>query len=119
MAIGTKNKIAARIHKLIEEVPLCADAAIHRGPRTVAMLKRRTSQKPISRHNCVRGSAEPFAWFKGSHPARGLAHPACGNCGGMGPENLQTLSKRKTPSLYLLAGKQCYRQVFAPDTYRV
>src|SRR5580658_4851917 len=47
-APGTKKKTAARTHKLMEEVPLCPAAAIQRGPRTVAMLKSSTSQKPIA-----------------------------------------------------------------------
>src|SRR5258708_37460984 len=51
-APGTKKKTAARTHKLIEEVPLCPAAAIQRGPRTVAMLKSNTSQKPIVLRNC-------------------------------------------------------------------
>src|SRR6266568_1300141 len=51
-APGTKKKTAARIHRLIEEVPLCPAAAIQRGPRTVAILKSRTSQKPIVLRNC-------------------------------------------------------------------
>ena len=47
-APGTKKKTAARTHKLMEEVPLCPAAAIQRGPRTAAMLKSRTSQKPMA-----------------------------------------------------------------------
>src|SRR5215467_13909225 len=97
-AIGTKNKTAAKTHKLIEEVRLCAAAAIHRGPRTVAMLKSRTSQKPISRQSCVRGSAEPFPWLKGSRPVRESAHLASGNCGGKDRKNFQILSMRKIRS---------------------
>ena len=46
-APGTKKKTAARTQRLMEEVPLWPAAAIQRGPRTVAMLKRRTSQKPM------------------------------------------------------------------------
>src|SRR5579864_1715655 len=56
-AEGTKKKTAARTHKLIDEVPLWAAAAIHRGPRTVAILKNKTSQKPISLRSCLMGSA--------------------------------------------------------------
>jgi len=59
-AEGTKKNSAAIIHKLIEEGPLCAAAATHRGPSTVAILKSSTSQKPISLRNCLMGSAEPF-----------------------------------------------------------
>jgi len=44
-AVGTKKTIAERTHRLIEAVPLCAAAAIQRGPRTAAMLNSSTSQK--------------------------------------------------------------------------
>src|ERR1700716_3839902 len=57
IAVGTKKKTAAITHKLIEDVPLCAAAAIQRGPSTVAMLKNSTSQKPISLRNCAMGLA--------------------------------------------------------------
>ena len=50
--VGKKKRTAARIHKLIDEVPLCAAAAIQRGPRTAAMLNRSTSHKPIVRRSC-------------------------------------------------------------------
>ncbi len=46
-APGTKKKTAASAQRLMEEVPLWPAAAIQRGPRTVAMLKSRTSQKPM------------------------------------------------------------------------
>src|SRR5580700_9508020 len=46
-APGTKKKTAASIQREMEEVPLWPAAAIQRGPTTVAMLKRRTSQKPM------------------------------------------------------------------------
>ncbi len=46
-APGTKKKTAARTQRLMEEVPLWPAAAIQRGPRTVAMLNSRTSQKPM------------------------------------------------------------------------
>src|SRR6266436_6689118 len=70
-AEGTKKNTAAIIHKLIEEGPLCAAAAIQRGPSTVAKLNSRTSQNPISLHNCLMGSAEPFmAWLTESRPAQ-------------------------------------------------
>src|SRR6476659_4733237 len=52
-AVGMKKNNAASAHKLMEEVPLWAAAAIQRGPSTAAMLNSRTSQKPISRRNCV------------------------------------------------------------------
>src|SRR5579863_7307172 len=57
-ALGTKNKTAARTHKLIDEVPLCAAAAIHRGPSTVAILNSNTSQKPIVLGNAWMGLEE-------------------------------------------------------------
>jgi hypothetical protein len=50
-APGTKKNTAAKIHKLIEDVPLCPAAAIHRGPSTVAILNSSTSQKPIVLRN--------------------------------------------------------------------
>src|SRR5579875_1977129 len=46
-APGTKKKMAARSQRLMEEGPLWPAAAIQRGPRTQAMLKSRTSQKPM------------------------------------------------------------------------
>jgi|SRR5205814_257129 len=55
-ALGKKNRTAARIQRLIEDVPLCAAAAIQRGPSTAAMLNSNTSQKPISRRSCARAS---------------------------------------------------------------
>src|SRR5882762_1556381 len=77
---GIKKNTAAMIHKLMEEVPLCAAAAIQRGPSTVAMLNSRTSQKPISLQSCLMGSEEAFAArLTKSRPARGSIHPACGN----------------------------------------
>src|SRR6185437_10663293 len=51
-AVGTKKKTAASTHRLREDVPLWAAAAIHRGPSTAAMLNNNTSQKPISRRSC-------------------------------------------------------------------
>src|SRR5437763_8550608 len=55
-AVGRKNRTAARTHRLKEEVPLWAAAAIQRGPRTAAMLKSSTSQNPISRRSSDRAS---------------------------------------------------------------
>jgi hypothetical protein len=40
----------------MDEVPLCAAAAIQRGPSTAAMLKSSTSQKPMARRNCDFGA---------------------------------------------------------------
>src|SRR5690242_20705279 len=42
-------------HRLIEDGPLCAAAAIHRGQRTVAMLDSGTSHRPVTRGNLGRG----------------------------------------------------------------
>src|SRR2546423_2950067 len=50
-AVGRKKRPAANTHKLMDEVPLCAAAAIQRGPRTAAILKSSTSQRPISRRS--------------------------------------------------------------------
>src|SRR5262249_41874921 len=50
-AVGRKNSTAARIQRLMEDVPVWAAAAIQRGPRTAAMLNNSTSQKPISRRS--------------------------------------------------------------------
>src|SRR6478609_9224544 len=51
-APGTKKKRAAKTQRLMEDVPLCPAAAIQRGPRTVAMLNNRTSQKPMVLRSC-------------------------------------------------------------------
>src|SRR5690242_696402 len=51
-AVGRKKRTAAKTHKLMDEVPLWAAAAIQRGPSTAAMLNSSTSQKPIARRNC-------------------------------------------------------------------
>ncbi len=55
-APGTKKKTAASTQRLMEEGPLWPAAAIQRGPRTVAMLKRSTSQKPMLLRSCDLGS---------------------------------------------------------------
>src|SRR4051812_14806629 len=55
-AVGKKKNTAASTHKLMDEVPLCAAAAIQRGPSTAAMLKSSTSQKPMARRNCDFGA---------------------------------------------------------------
>src|ERR1700722_11174661 len=131
MALGIKNKTAASTHKLIEDVPLCAAAAIQRGPRTVAMLKSRTSQKPISRRSNATGLtaelaakcpvelAETFSGeLKESRPGRGLVHPACGNCGGKDLRNFRMLTTNQIPWLCLLAGRPPCRPIFLRDAYR-
>ena len=53
--VGRKKNIAASTHRLIEDVPLCAAAAIHRGPSTDATLKSSTSQNPITRRSWLLG----------------------------------------------------------------
>src|SRR3979411_2474592 len=76
-AVGTKNRIAARIHRLIEDCPLRAAAATHRGPSTVAMQKSSTSQKPITRRSCCFTSeGDCVVPLKLSRPARELIRPA-------------------------------------------
>src|SRR5437762_5254893 len=60
-ALGKKNRTAAKIQRLIDDVPLCAAAAIQRGPSTAAMLNSSTSQKPISRRSCARASVDGAA----------------------------------------------------------
>jgi hypothetical protein len=59
--LGTKNIAPEITHKLMEGAPLCAAAAIHLGPSTEAMLKSRTSQKPIAWRSWLLGSAEAGA----------------------------------------------------------
>src|SRR6478609_1392643 len=56
-AVGRKKNTAASTHKLMDDVPLCAAAAIQRGPSTAAMLNSSTSQKPMARRNCDCGAA--------------------------------------------------------------
>ena len=70
-AVGTKNNSAAKIHKLMEDCPLRAAAAIHRGPSTVAMQNSNTSQNPITRGNCCFAleTVEDVSLTK-SHPVR-------------------------------------------------
>src|ERR1051326_3186521 len=56
-AVGRKKNTAASTHRLMDDVPLCAAAAIQRGPSTAAMLNSSTSQKPMARRNCDCGAA--------------------------------------------------------------
>src|SRR5579863_8601550 len=90
-AVGTKNSSAAKIHKLIEDWPLRAAAAIHRGPSTVAMQNSSTSQKPITRRSWCFTSFEfgaaPDAAAGGAslnwlRPTLGSTHLGGGNCAG-------------------------------------
>src|SRR5690348_9313589 len=78
-AVGRKKRKAASSHRLIEEVPLCAAAAIQRGPRTAAMLKSSTSQKPITRRRCDFALAEGApasaeGWLTPIRPGRESVH---------------------------------------------
>ena len=57
-APGTKKKTAASSQRLMDEVPLWPAAAIQRGPRTVAMLNRSTSQKPMVLRSWDLGSCD-------------------------------------------------------------
>src|SRR5690349_9187012 len=74
-AVGRKKSTAASTHRLIEGVPLCAAAAIQRGPSTAAMLNSNTSQKPMARRSCdlgarVSSAISPFplpAWVMERH----------------------------------------------------
>ena len=73
-AVGRKKNTAASTHKLMDEVPLCAAAAIQRGPSTAAMLNSSTSQKPMARRNCDFGAVSSaihsfhvsVAWIRAS-----------------------------------------------------
>src|SRR2546423_105482 len=56
-ARAVKMSSGARIQRLMEELPLCAAAAIQRGPSTVTILNSSTSQKPISLRSCWMGFA--------------------------------------------------------------
>src|SRR6476660_6790971 len=68
-AVGKKKNTAASTHKLMDEVPLCAAAAIQRGPSTAAMLNSSTSQKPMARRSCdfgaVSSAIHSFHVFRG------------------------------------------------------
>src|SRR5512135_646153 len=68
-AVGRKNRRAATTHRLMDEVPLCAAAAIHRGPSTAAMLNSSTSQKPMARRSSDLGVAV-VVWLKWLLPLR-------------------------------------------------
>src|SRR6266852_6528165 len=110
-APGTKKKSAAITHRLIEEVPLCPAAAIHRGPSTVAMLKSSTSQKPIVLRNCDLGSEGTAAeLLTGSRPARGSVHPAAGNPARTDPESFRIRPRNRKPVRGRPAGKQRCRR---------
>src|SRR4051794_9019977 len=50
-AVGMKKKTAATVQIVSDDGPEFAAVAIQRGPRTVAMLKNRTSQKFSSRRS--------------------------------------------------------------------
>src|ERR1700684_3375665 len=89
--VGTKNSPAASTHRLIDELPLCAAAAIHRGPSTVTMLNSRTSQNPITRGSFgLEFSAESSLtpW----RPKQESAHPAPKNSAETRPANSPALA---------------------------
>src|SRR5690349_21679245 len=81
-AVGRKKRTVAKIHRLMEEGPLWAAAAIQRGPSTAAMLKSRTSQKPIARRSwdlgpagsgCKRFTSETgYRKWRGNHRLQGI-----------------------------------------------
>src|ERR1700731_3417411 len=108
IAVGTKKKTAAITHKLIDDVPLCAAAAIHRGPSTVAMLKSRTSQNPISFRNWLMGLEAFAAWVTGLRPAPGLTRLASGNCAGRDRWSFQTPTRGRRRRLCRLAGRSLH-----------
>src|SRR6266851_2485959 len=117
-APGTKKKNAASTHKLMDDVPLWPAAAIHRGPSTVAILKSKTSQKPIALRNCDFGSATAGAeMVKGSRPWRESICPASGNCEKTGPANFQIPPTKKKRWPGLPAKTRWCRPVFAPGGY--
>src|SRR5690348_16542129 len=106
-------------HKLIDDVPLWAAAATQRGPRTVAILKSNTSQKPMALGNCLIGSAAPpAAWLTESRPARESVHPACGNCGETDLWNFRSHPRARKMPPGRPVGKPRYRQVFLPGACR-
>src|SRR5580700_10518184 len=115
-APGTKKKSAAITHRLMEEVPLWPAAAIHRGPRTVAMLKSSTSQKPIVLRNCDLGSATVAGeLLTESHPARESVRPAAGNPAGRDPWNFRIPPRSRTPARARPEEKQCCPPTASPD----
>src|SRR5579859_5802540 len=107
-APGTKKKSAAITQRLMEEVPLCPAAAIHRGPNTVAMLNSSTSQKPIVLRNCDFGSertaAEPLT---APHPSPVSIHPPTETPVRTDPCNFQIPPTPRTPAPVRPAKKQC------------
>src|SRR6266566_3368055 len=62
-AMGRKKRAAASTHKLIEDVPLCAAAAIQRGPSTVAILKKDVPETHLFRKllDGIRGAVRRLA----------------------------------------------------------
>src|SRR6202041_3717402 len=115
-AVGTKNKKAARNHKLIEDVPLCAAAAIHRGPSTVTILNSRTSQKPITRGSLgLEFSAESSLtpW----RPKQESTHPAPENSAETPPANSLALARFRRKLRVLPPEKSSGPPVFWPGAY--
>src|SRR5690349_19945973 len=84
-AVGRKKRKAGRSHSLNEDVQLCAAAAIQRGPRTAAMLRSSTSQKPITRRRCDFALAEGAptsteGWLMLIRPGRESVHLVRESC---------------------------------------
>src|SRR5882762_10095782 len=103
----------------MDEVPLCPAAAIQRGPRTVAMLKSSTSQKPIVLRNCDFGSEGTAGeLLSESHPAPGSIHPATENPAGTDPPNFRIPPTTRTVARVHPAEKQYYPPAASPGAYR-
>src|SRR5215467_6638325 len=106
-AVGRKKSTAASTHKLIEDAPLCAAAAIQRGPSTAAMLNNSTSQKPMARRNCDFGVRVSSAIL-----------PSCARCAGIlvrrDPEN----HRFAFPLLELLCFAQSHHHIHRVQTVK-
>src|SRR4029077_6124024 len=115
-AVGTKNSSAANTHKLIEDCPLRAAAAIHRGPSTVAIQNSSTSQNPITRRNCCFASAATVVCpLTTSRPRGGGVHPGGRNSGGTVQARLRTRPIRQNRPRAPHEEKQSGRRVFSPS----
>src|SRR6516164_2717762 len=116
-AEGTKKKSAAMIHKLIDDVPLWAAAAIQRGPRTAAMLKSKTSQKPIARRNCIFGSDTAESLTRLS-PAQESIRLEAGNCAVRDHSRLSAQATYRRTPRGLRGGRSPDRRVSVRGVYR-
>src|ERR1700678_3718718 len=100
----------------MEEVPLCAAAAIHRGPSTVTRLKSRTSQKPITRGGFGLGCSEtasPTRWG----PDEESFHPALKNSVEKDPWNFPAPARFRKNRLRHQPEISLDRRVFSRDAY--